>query len=134
MVFPNEGGQNAHPIHPDTPGHFVCWEVLTPTLRVTNIDLSAKGKTAPFDVTGRVLVQDTYGNAVEGAEVSIEWTLPDSTTPTDSAFTDKKGIAEFTATDGDGVYTLTITDIVLDGYVFDADSSVLIATLDTSGG
>jgi Ca2+-binding RTX toxin-like protein len=26
MVFPNQAGQNSHPIHPDTPGHFTCVE------------------------------------------------------------------------------------------------------------
>jgi hypothetical protein len=132
MVFPNEGGQNAHPVHEDTPGHFVCWPV-TDTLRVTNIDLSAKGKTAPFDVTGQVLVQDTFGNAVEGATVYVHWEYPNG--PGDqSAVTDKKGIAEFTVTGDGGVYTLTVTNIEFDDYIFDAESSVLIATLDTSGG
>jgi len=134
MVFADEGGQNAHPVHPDTPGHFVCWEPVTPTLRVTNIELSAKGKGDQFDVTGQVLVQDWAGNPVEGATVSVEWILPDDSETPHPVDTDKKGVAAFTTSGGAGIYTLAVTEVALAGYDFDAGSSVLIATLDTSGG
>jgi hypothetical protein len=134
-VFPNERGQNSHPPHPDHPGHFTCGAVEPgpPTLRTTAIELSYTAKKRHVTVAGEVTVQDQDAAAVKGARLTIQWTVPGGAEPiTQRARTDKQGIASFSVKDAPGVYTLTIVDVVLDGYTFDTDHSVLSASIDTT--
>ncbi len=37
MVYANEAGQNSHPIHPDTPGHFICEVVASSVAQPENM-------------------------------------------------------------------------------------------------
>jgi Ca2+-binding RTX toxin-like protein len=128
MVFPNEAGQNSHPPHPDTPGHFTCEEseVISKTVHTTEINLRAKGKKNTFMLTGKVVVLDGYSDKVQGATVYAYWTLPDGgSTAVEAATTNKQGFAEFTVSGGAGEYTLTVTNVEFEDYVWDAENSVI---------
>lgn len=101
------------------------------TVRVDGIALSAKTRRGTTTVTGDVSVIDQNGDAVRGALVSATWTLPDGSTSAATAYTNRKGEATFSASDGSGDYTLTVGNVTLAGYTFDAANSTLTATLST---
>jgi hypothetical protein len=98
------------------------------SMRVTNIALSASGKTN-ITVTGRVTVRTSSGAAVSGATVTITWRLPNGSTLVQSAATNSSGVATFTARSSRGTYTLTVTNVTKTGYTFDAASSVLTRSI-----
>lgn len=95
-----------------------------PTLRVSSVVLSAASRRGTTTVTGRVSVVDAAGAALKSAGVSASWSTPGGTSSA-FAYTDRRGVATFTASGGSGVYTLTVTDVVLTGYTFDAAASQL---------
>jgi Ca2+-binding RTX toxin-like protein len=140
MVFPNEAGDNSHPIHPDNPGHFVCGEPfpITPTVRSLAIELSASEKGGDAKVSSEikvVRVLEGYDEVAAGATVTITWAVPGATEPvTQTAETNKKGNAQFSVEGPSGVYTLTISHIELAGYDFDPDRSQLAAWINTETG
>jgi len=80
-------------------------------------------------VTGKVTVLDQDGQAVRSAMVSAFWTMPDGSTVSRTAYSDRKGVASFTAYGGSGTYTLIVQNIIKAGYTFDADNSVLSASI-----
>jgi hypothetical protein len=137
MVFPSDAGDNSHPVHPDNPGHFTCGEpsTITPTLRSLSIGLSFKLKGSDAEVTGEVLVVDEWEAAMADATVTIDWMVPGGSGPVaQEAVTNKKGIAAFMVPGGPGVYTLTVRDITLDGYVFDPERSQLTGSIEVEPG
>lgn len=94
--------------------------------RVSAIDLTT-GKRA---VAASIKVQDDLDRNVFGATVIGTWTLPDNSTQTVTGTTDGFGTAQFQIDKARrGTYTFTIEDVVLDGYVFDRDNSVLSASI-----
>jgi hypothetical protein len=138
MVFPNEAGQNANPVHPDNPGHFVCGEPFTgtQTVRALAIELSATEKKGNAQVSAEVKVVrylDGYDEVAAGATVSATWDTPlGSELQVDE--TNKKGNAKFSIEGPSGVYTLTIQDIALEGFEFDPDNSQLTAWINSATG
>ena len=100
-----------------------------PTLRSDSIDLSAKARRGTVTVTGKVTVLDQDSQAVRSAMVSAFWTMPGGSIVTRTAYTDRKGVASFDASAGSGTYTLTVQNITKTGYAFDADNSVLSASI-----
>jgi hypothetical protein len=94
-------------------------------LRSTDITLSAKQRGGKVNVTGAVTVKNEAGAVVKSATVYITWTLPNGTTQNQSALTNKNGLVSFSTSDGNGTYTLTVTNIVKTGYTFDPANSVL---------
>lgn len=78
-------------------------------------------------ILAKVWVYDENGNAVKGAEVSAEWLLPDGSTVSALAQTNKRSIAKFLFTaDTAGVYTIRLTDVSGQGASFDpVNSNVL---------
>lgn len=103
--------------------------VAEETVVVTAITLKAKAVGDDYRVRGTVVVKDGDNTAVAGATVSVTWDLPDGTTLSQTATTNGRGRANFSATDGEGTYTLTVTDIDASGYVFDPDNSVLMKSI-----
>lgn len=78
-------------------------------------------------VTGLVTVADENGGRIFGAVVHATWTLPDGSVIDQYDNIGVRGRAQFsfypTAT---GLYSLTVVDIVKDGYTFDpANSNIL---------
>lgn len=103
--------------------------VAEETVVVTAITLKAKAVGDDYRVRGTVVVKDGDNTAVAGATVSVTWDLPDGTSLSQTATTNGRGRANFSATDGEGTYTLTVTDIDASGYVFDPDNSVLMKSI-----
>lgn len=137
MVFARDAGDNSHPVHSDNPGHFTCGEAdtITPTVRSLSIGLSFRLKGSLAEVTGEVLVVDEWEAAIPGATVTIDWMVPGGSGPVvQAAVTDKKGIATFMVPGGLGVYTLTVRDITLEGYVFDPERSQLTGSIEVEPG
>jgi hypothetical protein len=134
IVFPNQAGQNSHPIHPDNPGHFTC-DVFTKTVRSVGIELSYTEKRGDVTVDADVTVLDEYSSTVKGATVVVTWNVPDSGTPfTQTARTDKDGVAQFSVVGVHGVYALTVLDVVYEDHVLDRENGVLTAWIDTNTG
>ena len=91
--------------------------------RVSEISLSIRGNGS---LVGLVTVVDENGAELIGAAVSATWMLPDGSTTTATASVSGRGTARFDVGDnGSGTYMLTITEVSLGGYTFDAANSVL---------
>ena len=67
---------------------------------------------------------------VRGAEVYATWTLPDGSTRFVEGTTDSFGLAMFVIEKArKGTYTLTVDDVVLEDHPFDAENSILSASI-----
>jgi len=94
-------------------------------LRSTGLALSARLRKGVVTVTGKVTVMDETGASMRNANVNVTWTLPDGTQLSQTASTNRKGIAKLTAGPDRGTYVLTVTGISKAGLTFDPDNSVL---------
>jgi hypothetical protein len=94
--------------------------------RVSAIDLT----TIKRQLAASVRVQDDLDLNVFGASVTATWTFPDAHTEIVTGTTDGFGTIRFTVEKARrGTYTFTIQDVILDGYTFDRDNSVLSASI-----
>lgn len=98
-------------------------------LRVSDIDLGTKQRRGMVTVNGEVTVVDGNGGGVKDVAVHATWTLPDGSSQDRTTTTKGNGSARFEVEDGGGTYTLTITDVTKAGHTFDADGSVLEASV-----
>lgn len=98
---------------------------LGDALRATDIQLRARQQRNSFIVIGRVTVQDQNGTAIEGVTVEATWMLPDGTIQHQTAVTKEEGTARFNTENGRGTYTLTVINIIKEGYIFDRSNSLL---------
>jgi hypothetical protein len=99
-------------------------------IRVANIDLTAKKTKGKRQVRALVKVENQATLAASGANVFAIWTLPNGSTQAVNDATSAAGYAYFEIIGGArGTYTLTVEDVVLDGYAFDGDNSVLSASV-----
>ena len=82
-------------------------------------------------VTGLVTVVDENGGRIFGAVVHATWTKPDGSVVDQYANIGVRGRAEFSLyPTASGLYTLTVVDIVKDGYTFDpANSNTLTGSI-----
>jgi hypothetical protein len=95
-------------------------------MRVTAIDLQVVKR----DVIATVKVQDDLDRNVFGATVLANWSLPRGKSAAVEGTTDGFGEVEFRIKKARrGAYTLTIDDIVAEGFMFDQESSVVSATI-----
>lgn len=87
---------------------------------VTRVRLGYNGRSShsPDRVVAMVHVRDANNAAVAGALVSAVWTLPDGTTLETTAVTDFQGIATSELWAGSGTYQLCVTDVILDGWLY----------------
>ncbi len=95
-------------------------------IKVKAVDLTVTKVKGNRTITGLVLVRDQTGYGAEGATVTATWLLPDGTTRQVSAATSDDGWAWFRLSGvKGGYYTLSVDDVVLEGYRFDSEGSVL---------
>ncbi len=100
------------------------------TTRVADIDIGATRKRGQRTVRALVNVRDQDGSAAAGAIVTARWTEPDGNLSTVVDVTSMSGYAHFEITGARrGVHTLTIDQVSLENHDFDADSSVLSASV-----
>lgn len=96
---------------------------------VTDIDLTVTKVKGDRQVRALVRVQDERELSASGATVSATWLFPDGSAQAVADTTSSSGYAYFEILDAPrGVLTLTIDDVVLDGYTFNRDNSVLSAS------
>ena len=98
--------------------------------RVVDIDLQASKGKGRREVRALPLVRNEQELAAAGATVFAAWILPDGTRQPVQDDTSSSGYAYFELPNARrGTYTLVIEDVVLDGYRFDAENSILSATI-----
>lgn len=95
------------------------------TMIVSGITLSATTRGSKVNVTGGIHVRDGEGLSVANADVTARWSLPGGGSRTSTSRTDSSGRARFSTSGGRGTYTLTVTGVAKQGYVFNAAGSVL---------
>jgi PKD repeat protein len=75
-----------------------------------------------IDATLRILDQD--GQPVAGAEVDVQWTLPDSSTVDQQAATNTRGLARFRIrSTQEGTFEICVTDVFKAGYSYDPEQN-----------
>ena len=102
------------------------------TTRIVDIDLTAKKLKGQRQINAQVQVQDERGYGAPGATVIASWVFPDGSTIAVQATTrgSSGSFAYFTMNvPSRGTYTLRIEDILLDGYRFDAENSLLSGSI-----
>jgi probable HAF family extracellular repeat protein len=95
-------------------------------LRSTSIALRSQHR----GIEGRVTVQDENGVLTAQALVLARWTYPDGSSNDQYAWTGTKGQARFLTTGGQqGIYTLTVVNILLSQHTFNPSQSVLTKSI-----
>jgi hypothetical protein len=75
-----------------------------------------------IQLQGQTLIRDIDGNRLPGADVHATLTFPDGSSVNDVSTTDGNGIAVFNMIGTtSGMYTLTVTNIVMSGYTFNSE-------------
>jgi hypothetical protein len=99
-------------------------------ITVGSVDLYANKVKGNRTVSGFVLVRDQTGYGAEGATVTATWIFPDGSTREVSDATSEDGWVWFRL-DGvkNGYYTLSVDDVVLDGFRLDTEASVMSGTV-----
>ncbi|MFQ5603175.1 MAG: DUF4255 domain-containing protein [bacterium] len=97
-------------------------------IRSEKIELEAEQREGKIRVRAKVTVKDESKEKIADAAVSATWTLPNGRTEEQTENTDSRGVARFSTEDGDGVYTLNITNIVKTGFRFDPSEGEIIKT------
>lgn len=92
-------------------------------MTVDRITLGGPVRRGVASIMGDVYVVEA-GRALSNATVSVRWTRPGGNTRTASACTNNSGRAAFSTSGSAGTYTLTVTGVARQGYVFDAAGSV----------
>lgn len=100
-------------------------ETGPPTIHVGAIGMGYRDYGAWHLVLGGLRILDEEDQPVDGATVSAEWTLPNGSTRTRQATTSSWGLAWFwTWSLQSGTYQICVTDVTMDGYVYDPSQNV----------
>ncbi len=114
-------------------------------LRSTGIVLRSEAlpSRGRYAIKGQVKVRDENAAPISGALVVGRWTQPDGSSEDQDVWTGLRGVAVFTTQGRQGLYTLTIVNILRSQYTFNPSQSVLSksivvpagtnATLDDNG-
>ena len=99
-------------------------------LRSADVNLKFRSRRQGSSFTGEVTVRDENRAAISGATVTATWSsISDGTLETQTATTDRKGIAKFSIASSGGIYTLTVDAIVKPPYTYDPDHSIQSGSL-----
>jgi hypothetical protein len=95
-------------------------------MRVTCVRLAYNGRSSHSAdrVAGMVHVRDANMAAVPGPLVAATWTKPDLASLETTAVTDFQGIATFGVWAGSGEYRLCVTDVTLEGWLYDPEENL----------
>ncbi len=96
-------------------------------LRSSGITLDARSRRDSVRFLGKVTVSDQNRGLISRATVKARWTMPDGSTIDQIAKTSSSGLSRFSLSGPGGLYKLTVTEIIKNGYVFDAQHSILEA-------
>jgi hypothetical protein len=99
--------------------------------RVASITFTSKKIRGKRQVEAFVKVMDNENQSVQGANVIAHWTFPDGSTQVVEDITSGTGNARFEINDiPRGTYFLTVEDVVIEGYTFDSENSILSKSID----
>lgn len=98
-------------------------------LRSTDIQIKGRSRRSGVVFSSIITVRDESLAPVPSARVHVIWTRPDGSTAARTARTKPTGRAFSSVAGEGGFYTITVMDIVKDGYIFDPDRSVLSKTI-----
>jgi len=93
-----------------------------PKMHVESIILTSSIVGKNRTVTARITINDASGNAVPGASVAAQWTLPNSSKKNQVATTAADGVATFSITSKKGTYKICVTNVTKSGYTYDSSS------------
>jgi hypothetical protein len=97
---------------------------------VYDIDLTANKVKGKRQIRAFVGVRNEWQLAASGATVFARWTFPNGSTQAAESTASGSGYAYLEINDiPRGTYTLTVEDVVLEGYRFDSENSVLSASV-----
>jgi len=97
---------------------------------VTGIDLSTSKYRGDRNVNAQVSVKDDLTFAAAGAQVFATWLLPDGSSQDVFGTTSSAGVVTFQVERSiRGVYSIVINDVVLADHAFDAEASILKASI-----
>jgi Tol biopolymer transport system component len=97
-------------------------------LRSSSIAFASRPDPLGVEIRGSIRVKDENSLAVQGALVSIRWTL-NGKTKTAQKITDANGNVSFQLKGPHGTYTLTVTNITKQGYTFDPGVGVITKSI-----
>ncbi len=92
-----------------------------PTIHVDGIKLKYVERTpGRYVVLGALRILDEQGARVAGAQVTVEWTLPDGATSTQQAPTNARGLVRYRVRSVQvGVYEMCVTEVTKAGFLYD---------------
>jgi hypothetical protein len=95
-------------------------------MHIYSIDMWYEQAGVNYYIYTKVKIVDSSDNAVDGAAVYIETTLPDSSKISDDDITGSDGTVTFSygKTKITGTYTSTVTNVVKTEWTYDPDSNV----------
>lgn len=103
----------------------------TNTMYVLSITFVETFFAGTYTTYATVTVVDAAGNPLEGVVVDVQVTFPDGSIGTGSGTTDTNGEVVFSWNSNScGTYTLDVTGLTLDGYVWDTSSGITSASFD----
>lgn len=99
---------------------------LSGCMTIDNISLRYRKNSGA--ITAAVWIEDENGKPVSNAAVRATWTLPDGTVSEDYGESGSRGKSQFILPASlPGVYTLTVVEVVRDGYSFDLENSNMLS-------
>jgi hypothetical protein len=99
--------------------------IPTTPMVVSAIELSGRVRRNNVSLQATVDVRSGSGTPVVNARVDVQWIQPNGVIKAGSAVTNSSGRARFATSGPRGTYTLSILDVVKDGYSLNAAGSVL---------
>ncbi len=106
-------------------------DASTTTMYVLSITFVETFFAGTYTTYATVTVVDAAGNPLEGVIVDVQVTFPDGSIGTGSGTTDANGEVVFSWNSNScGTYTLDVTGLTLDGYVWDTSSGITSASFD----
>jgi hypothetical protein len=101
-------------------------------IRVTDVTLTAEKVRGKRNIVGSIQLETSTGHSGEGAAVSAYWALPDGSNIELQGTAGGDGSLSFTLTNAakKGTHYLFVTDVALEGFVYDRYGSVTYGSLD----
>ena len=100
-------------------------EASQSTVHVGNIQMRYRTiSTGRYRLIAGVPILNQDGLTVAGVSVTVQWSLPNGKTITQTAVTSTKGLAVFNyLARNSGLFTVTVLDVVATGYTYDPDQN-----------
>jgi len=81
-------------------------------------------KKAKYEVSADITIKDQDGDPMDGATVSVQWTLPNGRLVNRQQVTGATGVASFDIRSKAGTYKICVTDVAKTGWTYDPSQNV----------